>query len=92
MMPTVLASCCETIWFPRDMDPDKPHLTASLWLYCGAHGMKVWLPVFPREGDHGHTFMSKRIMLHFPIDKLYPLGEEICIVVTCFEYVYLRKP
>ena len=77
MMPTVLASCCETIWFPRDMDPDKPHLTASLWLYCGAHGMKVWLPVFPREGDHGHTFMSKRIMLHFPIDKLYPLGEDI---------------
>ena len=76
MMPTVLASCCETIWFPRDMDPDKPHLTASLWLYCGAHGMKVWLPVFPREGDHGHTFMSKRIMLHFPIDKLYPLGED----------------
>ena len=28
---------------------DKPHLTASLWLYCGAHGMRVWLPVFPRE-------------------------------------------
>ena len=91
-MPTVLASCCETIWFPRDMDPDKPHLTASLWLYCGAHGMKVWLPVFPREGDHGHTFMSKRIMLHFPIDKLYPLGEEICIVVTCFENIFLRSP
>ena len=77
MMPTILASCCETIWFPREMDPDKPHLTASLWLYCGAHGMKVWLPVFPREGDHGHTFMSKRIMLHFPIDKLYPLGSLI---------------
>ena len=28
---------------------DTPHLTASLWLYCGAHGMRVWLPVFPRE-------------------------------------------
>jgi len=37
--------------------------------------MRVWLPVFPREGDHGHTFMSKRIMLHFPLEKLYPLGE-----------------
>ena len=53
---------------------DKPHLTASLWLYCGAHGMRVWLPVFPREGDHGHTFMSKRIMLHFPLEKFYPLA------------------
>ena len=53
---------------------DKPHLTASLWLYCGAHGMRVWLPVFPRHGDHGHTFMSKRIMLHFPIEDFYPLA------------------
>ncbi len=79
MLPTVLASGCETIWFPREMDPDKPHLTASLWLYCGSHGMRVWLPVFPREGDHGHTFMSKRIMLHFPIDKLYPLGNIFAI-------------
>ncbi len=73
-LPTVLASCCETIWFPRRTNPDKPHLTASLWLYCGAHGMRVWLPVFPREGDQGHTFMSKRIMLHFPLEKMYPLG------------------
>jgi hypothetical protein len=36
--------------------------------------MKVWLPIFPREGDHGLNFMSKRIMLHFPIEKFYPLG------------------
>jgi hypothetical protein len=76
-LPTVLASCCESIWFPRATNPEKPHLTASLWLYCGAHGMRVWLPVFPREGDHGHTFMSKRIMLHFPLEKLYPLGKAL---------------
>lgn len=74
VIPTVLASCCETIWFPRETNVEKPHLTASLWLYCGAHGMRVWLPVFPREGDHGHTFMSKRIMLHFPLEKFYPLA------------------
>lgn len=80
-IPTVLASCCETIWFPRTTNVDKPHLTASLWLYCGAHGMRVWLPVFPREGDHGHTFMSKRIMLHFPLEKFYPLGT-VAIVFT----------
>ena len=36
--------------------------------------MRVWLPVFPREEHHGHTFMSKRIMLHFPLEKLYPLA------------------
>ena len=35
---------------------------------------RVWLPVFPREGDPGHTFMSKRIMLHFPLEKFYPLA------------------
>ena len=73
-LPTVLASGCETIWFPRDTNEEKPHLTASLWLYCGVHGMRVWLPVFPRHGDHGHTFMSKRIMLHFPIEDFYPLA------------------
>ena len=73
-LPTVLASGCETIWFPRVTNEEKPHLTASLWLYCGAHGMRVWLPVFPRHGDHGHTFMSKRIMLHFPMEDFYPLA------------------
>ena len=34
------ATCCETIWFPRRTNVEKPHLTASLWLYCGAHGMR----------------------------------------------------
>lgn len=53
-----------------------------LWLYSGAHGMRVWLPILPpgrerREGEQGgaqrlHSFMSKRIMLSFPL-KLYPL-------------------
>ncbi|XP_040571895.1 LOW QUALITY PROTEIN: guanine nucleotide exchange factor subunit Rich [Lepeophtheirus salmonis] len=73
-LPTVLVSNCETIWFPKDTNLEKPHLTASLWLYCGSHGMKVWLPVFPREGDEAHTFMSRRIMLHFPLNKFYPLA------------------
>ena len=26
------------------------------------------------QRDHGHTFMSKRIMLHFPLEKFYPLA------------------
>lgn len=57
----------------------KTHLRESLWLYCGGHGMRVWLPVFPRDGESGHgshqrhAFMSKRIMLSFAL-KVYPLG------------------
>lgn len=40
--------------------------------------MRVWLPVFPREGEsgqrsHRHTFMSKRIMLSFAL-RVYPLA------------------
>ena len=40
--------------------------------------MRVWLPVFPRDGEsghgsHRHTFMSKRIMLSFAL-KVYPLA------------------
>lgn len=49
----------------------------SLWLFCGIHGMRVWLPVLPCEDDvqrtYRHTFMSKRIMLSFSL-KVYPLG------------------
>lgn len=71
--PTVLASCVENVWSPRKFCKAKPHLTEALWLYCGAHGMRVWLPLFPRHGDSAHTFMSKRIMLPFQL-KIYPLA------------------
>lgn len=70
-----MASCVECLWVSNS---HKTHLRESLWLYCGGHGMRVWLPVFPREGDsghgsHRHTFMSKRIMLSFTL-KVYPLA------------------
>ena len=73
--PTVLASCVEILWVPNPGSgcPRKPHLTQALWLCCGAHGMRVWLPLYPREGDKGHTFMSKRIMLPFQL-HIYPLS------------------
>ena len=49
------------------------HLLESLWLACGASGIKVWLPLYPR--DEGHpTFLSKRIMLTLPI-TVYPQSE-----------------
>ena len=82
--PTVLASCVESVWMPLKSRRDKPHLTEALWLYCGAHGMRVWLPLFPRDGDKAHTFMSKRIMLPFQL-KIYPLG-----MLRVFSCVYSR--
>lgn len=69
----MLASCVENIWLPRKQGKEKPHLMEALWLFCGAHGMRVWLPLFPRDSDKPHTFMSKRIMLPFQL-KIYPLG------------------
>ena len=51
------------------------HLLESLWLACGASGIKVWLPLYPR--DEGHpTFLSKRIMLTLPI-TVYPQSESV---------------
>ncbi|EFA06481.2 guanine nucleotide exchange factor subunit Rich [Tribolium castaneum] len=72
-MPTVLASCVENVWVPSRRKAEKAHLTEALWLFCGAHGMRVWLPLYPKDGDKTHTFMSKRIMLPFHL-KIYPLA------------------
>ncbi|XP_063921196.1 guanine nucleotide exchange factor subunit Rich-like isoform X2 [Zophobas morio] len=72
-MPTVLASCVENVWVPSRRRVEKAHLTEALWLFCGAHGMRVWLPLYPKDGDKTHTFMSKRIMLPFHL-KIYPLA------------------
>ncbi|XP_075216315.1 guanine nucleotide exchange factor subunit Rich [Lycorma delicatula] len=71
--PTVLASCVENVWVPSKFCRSKPHLTEALWLFCGSHGMRVWLPLFPKDGHKGHTFMSKRVMLPFHL-KIYPLA------------------
>ncbi|XP_014204575.1 guanine nucleotide exchange factor subunit Rich [Copidosoma floridanum] len=71
--PTVLASCVENLWIPCEFKKEKPHLTEAIWLFCGSHGMRVWLPLFPKSHqDKVHTFMSKRIMLPFYL-KIYPL-------------------
>ena len=74
----MLASSVEILWVPNagSLCPRKPHLTQALWLCCGAAGMRVWLPLYPREGDKGqyqHAFMSKRIMLPFQL-HIYPLS------------------
>ncbi|XP_072747704.1 guanine nucleotide exchange factor subunit Rich isoform X1 [Anoplolepis gracilipes] len=71
--PTVLASYVENVWVPSRSRRDKPHLTEALWLFCGAHGMRVWLPLFRNHQEKAHAFMSKRIMLPFHL-RIYPLA------------------
>ena len=74
MTPIVLASCCESLWCATRPVSHKPHLSHALWLHCGAHGTRAWLPLFPSPGvDRGHTFMARRIMLPFT-PSIYPLG------------------
>ena len=41
MSPVVLASCVENVWYMLDVNSYKKHLSESLWLACGAQGMKV---------------------------------------------------
>ncbi|XP_066298789.1 guanine nucleotide exchange factor subunit RIC1-like isoform X2 [Branchiostoma lanceolatum] len=71
--PVVLASCVENMWSSSRSSPDKVHLSEALWLGCGAAGMKVWLPLFPRNDEKRHSFLSKRIMLPFQLN-IYPLA------------------
>lgn len=72
--PTILASNVENLWVPSESKKSKLHLTESVWLFCGSHGMKVWLPLFPKHDQNNkvYTFTSKRIMLPFNL-KIYPL-------------------
>ncbi|XP_071952667.1 guanine nucleotide exchange factor subunit RIC1-like [Antedon mediterranea] len=71
--PIVLASNVENLWAVSGVCHKKPHLTESLWLGCGATGMKVWLPLYPEGDEKRHGFLSKRIMLSFHL-KIYPLA------------------
>ncbi|KAG1667219.1 RAB6A-GEF complex partner protein 1 [Nymphon striatum] len=75
--PVVLASCVENVWVSPKINSSKLHLTEALWISCGAHGMRVWLPLFPRDGEKPHNFMSKRIML--------PIQITICPLAVLFE-------
>lgn len=78
LMASCLASCVECFWLSNTAQESSP-MRDCLWLFSGVHGMRVWLPILPptneqkRDASHRlHTFMSKRIMLSFPL-KLYPL-------------------
>ncbi|XP_054154503.1 guanine nucleotide exchange factor subunit RIC1-like [Oppia nitens] len=73
---SILASGVENVWLSNiNGKSDRPHLTESLYISCGCHGMAVWLPLLPlpEQQTTSHSFMSKRIML--PIaTHIYPLA------------------
>ncbi|XP_067278847.1 guanine nucleotide exchange factor subunit RIC1 isoform X1 [Pseudorasbora parva] len=70
--PVVLAQCVENVWTTGRSNRKKRHLMEALWLSCGEAGMKVWLPLFPRDHRKPHSFLSRRIMLPFHLN-IYPL-------------------
>lgn len=69
----VLAQSVENVWTTCRADKQKRHLLEALWLSCGGAGMKVWLPLFPRDQRKPHSFLAQRIMLPFHIN-IYPLA------------------
>lgn len=69
----MLAQCVENVWTTCRSNRKKRHLLEALWLSCGEAGMKVWLPLFPRDHRKPHSFLSRRIMLPFHIN-IYPLA------------------
>ncbi|NXG38573.1 RIC1 protein, partial [Dromaius novaehollandiae] len=71
--PVVLAQSVENVWTTCRLEKQKHHLLEALWLSCGGAGMKVWLPLFPRDHRKPHSFLSRRIMLPFHIN-IYPLA------------------
>ncbi|CAB1352090.1 unnamed protein product, partial [Coregonus sp. 'balchen'] len=71
--PVVLAQYVENVWTTCRSSGKKRHLLEALWLSCGEAGMKVWLPLFPRDHRKPHSFLSRRIMLPFHIN-IYPLA------------------
>jgi len=84
--PVCLAASVEAVWIPSPLTTTTSfsdgggsgacisrHVSESLWMSCGGAGMKVWLPLFPK--DEGHmSFLSKRIMLTLP-SPAYPQGK-----------------
>uniref|UniRef100_A0A4W5PXX4 Protein RIC1 homolog n=1 Tax=Hucho hucho TaxID=62062 RepID=A0A4W5PXX4_9TELE len=71
--PVVLAQYVENVWTTCRSNRKKRHLLEALWLSCGEAGMKVWLPLFPRDHRKPHSFLSRRIMLPIHIN-IYPLA------------------
>ena len=91
---TVLASCVESVWAGGGARAHT-QLSRALWLWCGALGARVWLPLMPRDATRRtdpsrHTFMAKRIMLPFHLN-IYPLSEfaALCSILEGMNYHFI---
>ncbi|CAH1775600.1 unnamed protein product [Owenia fusiformis] len=91
--PVMVASTVENMWSTSRSIANKSHLMEAMWLGCGAQGMKVWLPLFPRTEIKAHGFLSKRIMLPFHVD-IYPLAvlfENVVILGAAHDMTLYQK-
>ena len=70
--PVMIAAHVESIWTISRRNSTNPYFSNALWLCCGLHGMKVWLPLYRKLDEP--RFQSHRIMLTFNL-TIYPLGE-----------------
>ena len=69
----MLASNVENYWVVADNPKNKllnELINFSLWIYCGSHGMKLWLPL---SGEESQVEQSNRIILNFALN-FYPSG------------------
>ncbi|KAL4236739.1 WD40 repeat protein [Mactra antiquata] len=90
--PSVVATNVENLWTSPKSIAGKVQLTEALWLSCGWQGMKVWLPLYPKNETQAQNFMSRRIMLPFRAD-IYPLAvlfEEAVILGVASDASMLR--
>jgi hypothetical protein len=87
--PLIIASCVENIWTTSSFDCNNAYMRSSLWLSCGANGMKVWMPLSHKEDSV--RFQSQRIMLSFPL-TIYPLAilinEAVILGITNEYYIH----
>ncbi|CAF4087837.1 unnamed protein product [Rotaria sp. Silwood2] len=91
--PVMIAAWVESIWTISQQNSTNPYLSNALWLCCGLHGMKVWLPLYRKVDEP--IFQSHRIMLTFGL-TIYPLAvvvEEAVILGAMAEFDnYNSKP
>ena len=79
LAPVVLASCVENVWYMVDVHSNKKHLSESLWLACGAQGMKVLKPL--RSG-HCKTVAHRKDELSYSLNfnglSMFYIFEYVC--------------
>lgn len=71
----MLSDNTENFWIMTDNPRHKllnGLLNYSLWIYCGSHGMKLWLPL---SGEESAVNQSNRIILNFSL-KFYPISKK----------------